>query len=55
MLNLVLSLTQYCFSISMNSMNYETLNQVQGDKMVVAKQPPLGRGLRRELSRTGRV
>jgi len=40
MLNLVLNLFQYCFSISKISMNYETLNQpikqvqgmVQGDK-----------------------
>jgi len=27
----------------MKSMNYETLNQVQGDKIVVTLQPPLGK------------
>jgi hypothetical protein len=34
MLNLVLNSFQYCFSISIKSMIYETLNQVQGDKWV---------------------
>jgi len=32
MLNLVLNLFQHWFSISTESMDYETLNQVQGDK-----------------------
>ncbi len=32
MLNLVLNLFQYWFSISTKSMDYETLNQVQGDQ-----------------------
>jgi len=27
----------------MKSMNYETLNQVQGDKIVTSTQPPLGK------------
>jgi len=32
MLNLVLNSFQYRFSISIKSTNYETLNQVQGDR-----------------------
>jgi hypothetical protein len=44
-MNLVLSLTQYCFSISTKSVNDQTLNQVQGDKLVLATLPP-GRELR---------
>jgi len=29
----------------MKSINYETLNQVQGDKIVVTTQPPRGEGV----------
>jgi hypothetical protein len=32
MLNLVLNLFQYRFSISIKLLNYETLNRVQGDR-----------------------
>ena len=39
MLNLVLNSFQYRFSISTKSANYETLNQVQGDKEELIQQP----------------
>ena len=43
-LNLVLSLTQYCFSISVKSAKYETLNQIQGDNIVVTTESLKERG-----------